>query len=202
MALNIVGLEELKTWLGVTGTASDSILTAIGETVEGLINDYCDTRFDGVQTVTGEILDGRRADILLPEHLPIVAVTRIALWCETDGSGGTNLDAADYIVRPEEIALKGQYTPKGRGLIAIDYTWGYADIPARVKMAARIACEAYYRQRARQSVGITSRSKEGESVSYKDAWSKEWGLPQEAIGLLAPYRTAMEWPSSYSTGNN
>jgi hypothetical protein len=185
----ILTLEAAKTWLGIklTDTTQDSLVGDLIATAEGLIASYCGCAFQPT-AVVDEIQDGRRSDSIVPEHYPVISVEALRLAGET-------LDPSEYLVMEEEIALKRQVTPMGRGTVAIDYTHGYASVPAQVVTAAKITVEAYYRQKSRGSVGITSRGKEGETISYKDAWSSEWGLPKEVLGLLAQYRT-LEFPTA------
>jgi hypothetical protein len=183
-------LSNIKAWLSITGNDQDAILTQIQDAVDQAITNYCDTEFTET-TVTGELIDCRRSDILVPQFYPIISVQELLMGLGLDGSGGVALEETDYILRPDGIYLKTQIMPQGRGLAKISYHYGYATVPARVKMASTLAVEAFYRRRSRKSLGLSSRSKEGESQSYENysgAWDKLTGLPTDVVSMLGEYR--------------
>ncbi len=139
--------------------------------------------------VVKEIIDGVRGDTIVPEGWPLVSVESLYLGVEPDGSGGQPLlEPTDFIVRPEAVILRWTYTPRGRGQVALSYTYGFTEVPEDVKMAVYLSVEGFYRRRARGNVGISSRGKEGESESYTKAWDTASGLPVEALGMLKPYK--------------
>lgn len=208
MATALITLAELKAWLTIDSgdTTQDAILNQIIPAVNEIIEDYCETSF-AESTVTNEVHDCSKADAITVEGWPITSVQAVRLYCETDGTGGTTLETSQYFVREEEIVLRWLNVPRGRGLVAVDYKYGFAAVPEKVKLAAKITAEGYYRMNARKSVGITSKSKEGESINYSKSWSggapgtKGAGIPLEAIGLLQDYRD-IGWPSRMETATN
>lgn len=188
MATAIITVASAKAWLGITDSSQDAVLTTIVAAVNEAIETFCDVSFTD-NTVTNEIHDARRQDLIVPEFWPIISVQRVAVGVNPDGSGGTDLVAGtDYVLRDGEIALVGRSLPQGRGLVAVDYHHGYAAVPAKVTMAGQLATEAYYRMKSNKTVGIVSKSKEGESINYQKGWSQQWGLPSESIGLLQEYK--------------
>lgn len=193
--MSLTTLKDIKTWLAVTDTSQDAILTMLQNSVEASIVKYCETDFDS-HAKLNEILDGQRQDIVVPENFPIISVQGLRVGTYVDGSGGIPLNTiTDIIVREYEIALRSAYTAKGRGYVALDYTYGYAEIPPQVKMAAILGVEGMYRRKTRGNIGIRSRGKEGETESYSGMWDDATGLPAEVVKMLAPYRH-MEFPVS------
>lgn len=188
-----VTLDEIKAWLGIelTDTTQDTKLLQLRDTVTESIVDYTGQQFE-IDTYTGELLDGRRGDILLTENWPIVTVTELVVGCLPDGSGGSVVPPDAYDVREDEIALISGVFPRGRGLIKVSYTAGYPSVPSKVKTALLLGVQGYFNVQTKNLVGITTRSKEGESVSYAGAWNKTYGLPNDSIGLLTEYRE-MGW---------
>jgi len=183
-------LAKIKEWLSITGTEQDGILSDIQAAVDQAIANYCETDFTD-QTIVGEMLDCRRSDMVVPLNFPILSVQSLKLWINANGTGGLEVDPDYMVVRPEGVYLKTQFTPQGRGLGLISYHYGYAVVPDRVKMASTLAVEAFYRRRARKSLGLTSRSKEGEAQSYenyKGAWDELTGLPVDVVSMLGEYR--------------
>jgi uncharacterized phiE125 gp8 family phage protein len=196
-----ITLAEAKAWLGIkdTDTSQDAIVEPLIRSVSESIERYVEVKFEETE-VENEIHDGRRQDVLIPKGYPLVSVEAVLVNVSSDGSGGTVVDPSLYVVEDECITLR-LHLPQGRGLVRVDYTHGYADVPERVKMATRIGVEAYYRQRDRKTVGVTSKSKEGESVNYQKGWDTKAGLPMESIGLLADFRQ-LEWPTTTMATRN
>jgi len=201
--MEIITLNDAKAWIGIdlTDTSQDSVLQIMIDAVDAIIKDYTEAEFSA-QTVTGEIMDGTRSDTLVPRNSPIISVQQITTdvaW----GLGGSVLDPSEYFVTPDQaaIALRWRVTPKGRGTVLANYTWGYVSVPGPVKNAALLSVEAMYNRKNRKAIGISSRSKEGESESYPSAWNLENGLPKEAMALLVPYRS-LEFPVTNTAQRN
>jgi hypothetical protein len=184
-------------WLSLPAPLSPettTLLTDLINTVSECIDAYTETRFDGPQVLTGEIHDAVRNDVIMFENWPVISVQQIVVGVAADGSGGSVVSTDQYNHDESEIRFRFLSLPLQRGYVRLDYTWGYAAVPERVKLATKLGVEGYFRLRARQGVGVTSKSKEGESISYRGAWDAKAGLPTEAIGLLADFRFS-EWPA-------
>jgi len=72
--------------------------------------------------------------------------------------------------------------PQGHRNIYVDYTAGFATIPADLKLAVNILTKNLYQRRGEESFGLSSYSSGGISASFKD------GLPQEAKMILGKYK--------------
>lgn len=184
--MGYVTLSEAKAWLGITDTSKDTLITGLITAVSEAIDGWTGTRFDGVQTVTGELHDARRQDVLVPLGYPVIAVTGVTLGVLGDGSGGVALSALDFTYDEVEVKILARNLPQGRAYAKLAYTWGYTTCPERVKLATNLAVEGFLKLRGR--VGVTSKSKEGESISYKTGWDKEAGLPIECVAILSAFR--------------
>lgn len=194
MTTPIITLSDAKAWIGIdpSDTSQDTVLQVMIDAVDNIIKDYTEAEFSP-QTVVGEVLDGGRSDTVVPKNSPIISVQHLYVNVWPDGSGGSEVPATEYIAEKDCVVLRWQVTPKGRGLVKLDYTWGYGSVPGPVKQAALLSVEALYNRKNRKSIGISSRSKEGESESYPSAWNMESGLPKEAMAMLVPYRS-LEFP--------
>ena len=192
----LVSLDIIKSWLGIVGTDYDVTLEIIRDAVEQSVLQYCETSFT-LEEVENEVTDGTNSDTIIPKKYPIDSVQELRFGVGTDGTGGSVVSSADYQVKPDAIILKGFTTPKGRANIAIDYKYGYSGLPSDVKLAIIQAVEAEYRRKSKKSIGVASRSKEGESETYKNdvgAWDQKSGLPKEVVYKLQPYKT-FEFPT-------
>jgi len=192
--VDIATIEEVRGWvLGDTNDDSqDAILEPLRKSTDEIIKDYCDCLFGETDAVVGEVLDGRRTDMIVPDHFPIQSVQKVVMGADGSGSGGYELEASDYNYRQEEIVLIGTRSVRRRGTIILDYTHGYPNVPERVKQALLLAVEAMYNRKARRSIGVSSRSKEGETESYgggsKSQWNDATGLPNDVMGMLQEYK--------------
>jgi len=200
-------IEEVRAWVlgDDTDTSQDTVLEQLRKAAEESISIYCDCLFGATEAVVGELMDGRRSDLIVPEHFPINSVEELKIGTLGDGSGGVPLTANDYVVREEEVVLRISKTPQGRGFVSISYTHGYADVPETVKTATLMSVEAMYLRKGRGSIGLVGRSKEGESENYgggnKGAWDEATGLPSEVVSMLSHYQR-IEFTGSQMAGRN
>jgi SRSO17 transposase len=189
--------DEAAKWIGLAlplTADQDAIITSLIATVSECIDAYTETRFDGAQVKTNELHDAARNDVICFEQWPVISVQAVKVGVGGDGSGGVVVAATEYNFDDSELRFRFLSLPLQRGYVRLDYTWGYATVPERVKQACKIGVEGYWRHRARQAVGIASKSKEGESISYRGTWDAQAGLPKESVSLLADFRFC-EWPS-------
>lgn len=189
---------DVKPWLGIdpSVTTHDTTLTIIRDSTESAVLAYVETQFE--LTAVSEIIDGNKSDQIVPREYPIDSVSAVYFGVETDGSGGNLLDADRYQVRPEAIILARTYSPFGRTLIRVDYTYGFDGVPAEVKEAILLAIEAKFRRKGSKSIGRSGRSKKDESESFSSGpsnWDSRTGLPKEVVFMLNNYRR-LEFPVS------
>jgi hypothetical protein len=189
---------DVKPWLGieVSNTQHDEILQILIDAMEQAVINYVETDFT-IHTETKEIHDGNRMDVILPRNVPITAVDKIRLGTDTQGDGGTELVDTDYSWDSQSISLRYQYTPRGRGMVAIDYKWGYDGLPPDVKLCMLQAVEAEFRRKGNKSLGGGSKSKKDESQSSPSGnsdWDQKTGLPSVLVYKLTAYKT-FEFPN-------
>lgn len=187
-------LDDLKTFLGIPliDTSKDAILTMFKDSVEESIIEYCDTDFSPT-VVTNEVLDGIRSDIIVPKNAPIISVQKVILFNDIDGANGIELDTKQFGHDQNAITLRDMFTPFYRGQVRIDYTWGYASVPANVKMVVYQSVKAEYQRYKQNSENVASRSKGDESESFGgggsgSAWDPVTGLPRQIVAKLQPYK--------------
>jgi len=128
-------LADIKVFMGIDplDTSQDALLTMFKDAIESSVINFCDSDFT-IQTVTNERVDGQRSDIIITENFPITDVDAVYVDVMADGSLGILLDPTEYDWDEGSIYLRWQNTPKARRGIRIDYKWGYASVPADVKM--------------------------------------------------------------------
>lgn len=203
---------DIKPWLGIdpAETKYDTTLTIIRDSVERSVLNYVESVF-AQRTVT-ELYDGGGSDSLAVRGIPIVSVTDVILNVNLDGTGGSALDATSYYLPGDmeevdtydgtgtrgssAILFRGIKLPRNRGIIRVDYTYGYDGVPPDIKHSILLAVEAEFRRKGRKTIGTSGRSKKDESERFSNplsSWDKKTGLPQEVVYKLNPYR-AIEFP--------
>lgn len=207
-----VTLQNVKDWLGITNDDHDTVLTIILNSMCKAVLNYTEASFT-TQVVTGELLDGNQSDAITPRNTPIQSVQAVYFSVNTDGSGGQLIDSSSYYLPKDMdeyetfdgsgekgssgILLRFLQTPRNRGMVRVDYTYGYDGMPPDVIHAILLACEADFRRKGRKSIGTSGRSKKDESERFSNplsAWDKKTGLPQEVVYKLNPYRV-FEFPT-------
>jgi hypothetical protein len=187
-------LDDLKTYMGIalSNTALDAILTMFKDSVEEAVINYCETDFT-LQTVTNEVIDAVRSDIIVIKKCPVRSIIQLILNCDMDGQNGLVIDPTEYNFDSNSVSLRNFHTGFSRGYIRVDYTWGYSAVPAGVKMAVYQSVKAEYQRYKQNSEGVASRSKGDESESFGgggsgSAWDPYTGLPKQIVSKLQAYK--------------
>lgn len=192
----IVTLASIKLFLGIEplDTTQDAVITMFQESVEASVVSFCDSDFTA-QVVTGEVVDGIQADIIVPKNYPVISVEGVYLGVDASGANGSLLDAtSDYTFSASAISLIRNSTPFQRSSVRIDYTWGYSAVPGDVKMAIYQCVKAELQRYSRNTEDVSTRSKGVESDGGAGAWDATTGLPKAIVAKLASYKT-FEFPT-------
>lgn len=163
----LVELDDVKTYLKITGGAEDDRLNLIISLVTGLIQDF--THRQLVERVDFEERHhGRNTPLLFPFDAPITGVTTLDI---IDPDGDVILDSLtlneDFVISPSKEYLQlrnaldrrgitgtfAQRFPAGEANLKLIYTSGFAAIPKGVQMAAFEAVSFF---RSKSSAGLKS----------------------------------------------
>jgi len=177
---DLTDLPTVKAWLGLTTTASDSLLSALITAVSGFVVNYLGRPILSASYV--ETYRGNGQCELLLRNFPITAVASVAF------AGQTITQAADPVALTSGVLfddrvlkLIGYRFPIGRPVV-VSYTAGYAAAPPDIGQAAvELVGEAF---RRRDRIGVTSKTLGGQEVvafSQKD-------MNDTARALLASYQ--------------
>jgi hypothetical protein len=122
-------LENLKTYLGISGTSEDVQLDLLVGMVDGLVKKY--TRRDLEQTTyTNEIYDGPGTNSLLLNQYPVESITSVIQHTETISAvtlAERENGESGYYLRDAEsgILWNNDLWDRGRGIIQVTYKAGY-----------------------------------------------------------------------------
>lgn len=208
MSLNfnaLCTLEQCKIYLDVSqaDTSQDARLEQLINASSSMIENYLDRKLIYQQYV--ELHDGRLNDRLLLKQWPAEKPSEIrsdTLWSFDDSSV---MPIENYELDQETtVVLKGYYFPRGNRNIRVTYYAGYESpvlggggvpLPAEINQAAIMLVAWQFQLRADRRLGIASKGKSGETISFVK------GLPAE-IALMLDLHTRVELPfTSAAVGN-
>lgn len=165
-AYALTTLAELKTYMGITGVAEDTLLESLIDAATDLIELFCNRRFKKT-TYTDELYDGNGKTILFMKNYPIVTVT--SMYYVIVGMSDELIDPTYHKVYENEGFI---YTPHywrvGHLNIKVTYDAGYdfaADgIPSELKQICNEL--AAYLYSARGKTGLKAERMGNYSVTY------------------------------------
>lgn len=174
----VITLTDYKAAQGMNSPNNDGRLQPIVDSVNALIERYCQTSFSEV-TVTDERLTNSGYIIML-NNAPVTTVSSVAIVRASDEV----ITSDQYIVFPEEGIIELiDYTimlPTNPRSFKVTYNYGYAVVPTELERAA-IELITYYDKRE------FDKSKDlgnGQSINFADTSV----LPRQVRTILDQYR--------------
>jgi len=156
-----VALSELKTALGISGSADDTYLNLAIDAAEKSINDLCGRKFTADSSATARTY---RAQPYLAVTDDISTLTGLVVKTDTaaDGTFDTTWASTDYQVEPLNNLTKGRsvnnlraigsytYPVYGDGQVSVEVTakWGWPSVPDPVKQATLLTSSRLYGRKA------------------------------------------------------
>jgi hypothetical protein len=177
---DLTDLATVKSWLGISGTATDDLIASLISAVSSFVGNYLDRQVlsaDYVETYRG---NGRSAMLL--RNFPITAVASVAFAGRTITAMADPVALSSGILFDDRsLRLIGERFPLGLPVV-VTYTAGYVSAPPDLAQAAtELAGEAF---RRRDRIGLTSKSLGGqEVVAFSQA-----DMNATVKALLAPYQ--------------
>lgn len=198
-------VADIKLYAGITGSTSDALLATLLESAEASLRQYC-SRPDGwARAAHTETLDGRGVNTLLVRNTPVAASPAPAVAI-LHGTTSTTAGTTSY--RYEAATGEFRYIggeswgwddadshyqrgwPSGFQNITIEYTGGYAVIPADLAHAA-IDMTLYLYHRRQRDLGLQSEALGAYSYTLAGPAEGDRGLPLEVRTLVDPYRRVL-----------
>ena len=174
--MDLITLEEYKTYKNIKNPEKDDVLSAIISSVSNLIKVYCGRSFidhfstPKVQKFT--VKKGRNALIL--DETPVIDITAV------DSAGVSILDDVTVDSTLGIVNKDIGHFTEGTDVITVLYTGGFEETPSDIKLACFELVDYYYNSehKAKKSFG-------GTSIEYQ-ATVDEW--PFHIQGILDMYR--------------
>jgi len=130
-------LADVKTFEGITGAGDDALLTTLVAGVSDRMGDWM--RREILSTAyTVEVHDARGFPALVLRHRPIVSVEEVRIEGVAIAAATYQADAASGILyrRAASDPYSEDVWPWGSRTIEVDYTAGFATVPASLGLAA------------------------------------------------------------------
>jgi hypothetical protein len=186
-------LSNVKTQLGVTGTADDVLLAKLQAAADDFVARHCGRAFDG-GTYTEDLDGGSRMLVLI--NYPIQAVTSVNVDPTRTFAPATVVDPTEYFIRPDDgtvESLGGPFGPAGEpGVVRVVYTTATGSVPASVTRAYAELIGHWYRQVKTQTaagqLNVIQQTSGTTVTEYPWGQSGGFRLPAGVLALLAPYR--------------
>jgi len=181
-------LAQAKAYLDIASgdTSQDSKLELLINASSSMIENYLDRKL--IYQGYVEYHDGRNSDRLLLKEWPAIKPTEI-VFDQTWTYGASNVIPTDNYQLESEImvVLRGYKFPRGNRNIKVTYYAGYQSpvtggsgpvLPAEITQACIMLVAWQYQLRADRRLGVSSKGKSGESISYVK------GIPVEITTIL------------------
>lgn len=176
-------LEEVKDYMGITGSASD-----VDDLFERLINNvtiafhsYCGIhQFKAADYI--EYLGGDGVSYIFLTNNPINTITYIAEDSDWDFAANTYYETDDYAIMDDMVVLKNSIFPKGLRNLKVSYNGGYATIPKDLNQACIEEVVRKYKKRT--NVDLISKS------TADGGFTKiQHGMLKDTIDVLRKYKS-------------
>lgn len=143
---DLVDIQDVKDWLGVTDSSKDVILMGLIETATQAIEDFIG--YPVLAGVRTETINGAGQDTMPLSNIPITAISSLTIndstvpaRASTSGSG--------YTFDKDFVYLDDYVFEKGRRNVAVSYTSGYETVPPAIKQVALELIQSYFGSQGR-----------------------------------------------------
>lgn len=201
-------LANLKTYLGITTTTQDDLLTMLIKQNSAMIENYLG--YPLARAENTEVHNVNNNQLLLLDKQPIQSVANVEIggqaitdfklipkyssvgilyrglgWCGEYYTRGMTYDAVSGVYEIEVVYTSGYYLPNDTG-----YVEGASDsLPYDIVTACILACAEAYNVKMNNAEGIKSYSEGGISTTFADKGTMaDCGLSAKICSMLVDYR--------------
>jgi len=186
----------LKTYLGVSGSSDDTLLTALIARAQSAIDNYTGRTFEASADTTRKFTVGVDTEgRMLYFDEDICSITTVKTNAD-DGSGGTTITSTYYITHPRNrtpyyaIEIMGsadyawEYTDDPTAGITVAGKWAYSTSAPDDIVHATIRLAGYFYKQKDAGVFDTTAIPDAGIIQVPQ------GIPRDVQLILAPYRKA------------
>lgn len=202
-------LASLKTYIGITTTDNDEILTMLIKQNSAMIENYLNYSLarkvneaevhsvnneqlllldnQPIQSVSAVTIGGMAIDDfkLIPKYASVGMLYRGLGWCGEYYTRGMTYDPVSGVYEIEVSYISGYYLPNDTG-----YVEGASDsLPYDIMTACIIACAEEWNVKINNAEGIKSYSEGGQSTTFLDNGTMaDSGLSRKVCSMLESYK--------------
>jgi uncharacterized phiE125 gp8 family phage protein len=185
-------LANVKSRLGVTSSADDTLLGLLQASADQWVTNHCDRDFAG-GTFT-EYLPGG-SEFLLLRNYPVSSVTTVKVDPAYGFGSETIISSTAYVVHTERGVIQsvaGPFFPCAPRVVQVVYATATSAVPDDVKQAYALLVGHWYRQvKTQVATGFqnVTQQKAGDLfATYAREALTGWPPPADVVRLLEPYR--------------
>lgn len=202
-------LASLKTYLGITTTDNDEILTMLIKQNSAMIENYLNYSLARKENLA-EVHSVNNEQLLLLDNQPIQSVSAVKIgetviddyklipkysqvgmlyrgtgWCGSYYTRGMTYDVVSGVYEIEVDYISGYYLPNDTG-----YVEGASDsLPYDIVTACILACAEEWNIKVNNAEGIKSYSEGGQSTTFLDNGTMaDSGLSRKVCSMLESYK--------------
>jgi len=158
---DLTTVANLRSWLNITGTADDALLTRLVAAASVYVQTYISRQL--LTAAYTETLDGNGGDRQILRQYPLTAVSAVTISGQVIPVS-TAWNISGFQFDDIGVTLLGYTFSRARRNVTITYTAGYTAPPLDVEQAVLDMCSLRYRERDR--IGYVSKSLAGETVTF------------------------------------
>lgn len=179
----LITLSQAKSWLNITDTTSDQLVTDLARAATGAILRHL-ARDPRRQPYT-ETVSGLGGPVLPLGHYPIQSVTAVSLVSMGLTSPAQSLDLSTITWDDNAIIWRGGRFPRDRRNVSVSYVAGIAPLPDEILQATRYTLQAMF---SAQSVDQNATGESYVGLGTAQWWATGAGaIPPSALSLLEPH---------------
>lgn len=179
---DLCALADVKTYLGITDTNTDAVLTDLVSKASAMVEAFCNRTFG--QASYTETLNGNGRAQLCLKNTPITAVASVAIN-DAPVSAAVGATGTGYVFDKLSVYLRPGGYPctfsKGVQNVTIAYTAGYAAIPLDVAQACIELVAHKFAKRSRIDKASETLGTQ-QTISFSQA-----DMPAQVRTALKPY---------------
>lgn len=159
--MNLTTVENVKGYLAINTAADDALLDRLVTSASEYIQTWLN-RSLGVATYS-EVFDGTNSNVRMVANYPITAVQSVTVDTQSIALASDALSSG-YGFAERRVVLRGYRFTQGVLNCTINYTAGYAAVPADLGQACIEMVANRYREKDR--IGLVSKGLAGETIAF------------------------------------
>lgn len=173
----LVTLDNLKTFLGISGSGQDDLLNLLNEQASAMVEKKCMRTFEET-TYTEEEYDGTGEKELILKQFPVTSTTTFKLEVNNaldNTDDWEEIDTDDYWVDNDQgIVTKITEFMCGKQRYRVTYSAGYATIPYDLQYVVMQLVSLFLNKR--RGAGLKSETLGDHTVTFEGMLSENDGL--------------------------